>query len=68
MVDVRALGLVAAVEVTAGVADRVQRALLADGILIRPLGDVVYLMPPLVIADSELDALSASFCKAIRDA
>ena len=62
--DVRGLGLLAAVELaeTRGQsgparAQRMAAWLLQQGILIRPLGSVVYLMPPLITPDSVLDQL-----------
>jgi len=75
--DLRILGAVAAVELRGEVtpnaaameagmpaAQAVRRRMLDAGILVRPLGNVVYLMPPLTIADDDLsrlcDALSAS--------
>ena len=47
---------------------RVRRLLFDDGILLRPLGNVVYLMPPLVIAENELRELISKFTAAIRKA
>jgi len=41
----------------ARVGQRVVRAARARGVVIRPLGDVIVLMPPLAIADGELDLL-----------
>lgn len=49
--DVRTLGMIAAVEVAPQSADALQavrRALQDEGILVRPLGNVVYLMLPLI--------------------
>ena len=54
----------AAMEAGMPAAQAVRRRMLDAGILVRPLGNVVYLMPPLTIADDDLsrlcDALSAS--------
>jgi adenosylmethionine-8-amino-7-oxononanoate aminotransferase len=36
---------------------RLYRHALARGVLLRPIGDVVYLMPPYVISDEEADLL-----------
>ncbi len=69
--DVRCLGMLAAVELAARDgqsgserAQVVRRRLLEQSILIRPLGPVVYLMPPLTIARTDLcrlaDTLSAA--------
>lgn len=53
VMDVRCLGMIAAVEFNKRdgitMAQTVRRKMLANGIIIRPLGNVVYLMPPLVI-------------------
>ena len=58
----RALGTIVAVELdtedtsyTAVVANRLKRFFLDSGFLIRPLGPVIYLLPPLCITDDELD-------------
>lgn len=62
--DVRGLGLLAAVELAESKgqsgparAQRMAAWLLQQGILIRPLGSVVYLMPPLITPDPVLDQL-----------
>ncbi len=63
--DVRCLGMLAAVELDAlngesgsERAQRVRRMLLEQQILLRPLGPVVYLMPPLTISRRELIRLA----------
>lgn len=62
--DVRGLGLLAAIELAdsngpsgAERARRMAAWLLQQGILLRPLGSVLYLMPPLITPDSVLDQL-----------
>lgn len=57
--DVRALGLIGVVELepdesTPPRARRVQAAMRERGYLLRPLGSVLYLMPPLVIEEADL--------------
>ena len=37
-----------------------------EGVMLRPLGDVVVLMPPLAVSLAELDLLFAATEKAIR--
>lgn len=37
-----------------------------NGLLIRPLGDVLYLWPPLVTSDDELDRMLEIFEAAVR--
>lgn len=73
--DVRCLGAIAAVELepespapAVPRPHRVRRLLFDDGILLRPLGNVLYLMPPLVIAENELRELISKFTAAIRKA
>lgn len=73
--NVRTLGMVGAVELSDGpdgerAASRVQRArkeLLDRGILLRPLGSVLYLMPPLIIDREVLDSLGRTLYEVIRD-
>jgi adenosylmethionine-8-amino-7-oxononanoate aminotransferase len=43
------------------------RAARRRGVFIRPLGDVVVLMPPLGIADDEVDELLAVVDESIRE-
>ncbi len=69
--DVRGLGLLAAVELAdsnrqtgAERARRMAAWLLSRGVLIRPLGSVVYLMPPLITPDSVLDQLAGQMLEA----
>ena len=73
--DVRCLGAIAAVELKpenpappVTRPHRIRKHLLKEGILLRPLGNVVYLMPPLVIDRKELDRLVSAFAAAIRTA
>ena len=66
VLDVRVKGAIGVVQL-----DRIPRlealrqAFLAEGVWIRPLGDVVYLMPPFVIDESELDALIAAVVRVV---
>jgi adenosylmethionine-8-amino-7-oxononanoate aminotransferase len=68
---VRCLGTMAAFEVEAGVSSylnpvgrQIQRLCLEQGVFLRPLGNVVYLLPPLGISEPQLqrcyDALEAA--------
>lgn len=64
--EVRVLGAIAAVELDSAAAARTVRdRLLARRILARPLGTVVYLMPPLNIGREEAAALARSLLDAI---
>ncbi|WP_448202455.1 adenosylmethionine--8-amino-7-oxononanoate transaminase [Azospirillum sp. sgz302134] len=71
----RVMGTIAAIEVpsnqngvaggyTAEVGQRLKRFFLERGLLIRPLGPVIYLLPPYCVTDGQLDRAYA----AIRDA
>jgi adenosylmethionine-8-amino-7-oxononanoate aminotransferase len=59
--DVRVLGGVGVVELKSGggylddIGPRLYNAFLDRGILLRPLGNVLYFMPPYVITDAEVD-------------
>lgn len=71
--DVRTLGLIGVVELAPDPApqplSRAHRARLRlhdQGILLRPLGPVLYLMPPLIITETELDVLADAFAGAIK--
>ena len=68
VVDVRVLGAVGVVEL-----DRIddlagmRMRFVEEGVWIRPLGNVVYLMPPLVIAPDELDMLAAAIRRVVGE-
>lgn len=47
---------------------RVHRSALADGVLIRPLGDVVYCMPPYVIDDDQIQTMTRAAIRGIHAA
>ena len=70
--DVRGLGLLAVVELAESKrpsgperARRLAAWLLQQGILIRPLGSVVYLMPPLITPDPVLAQLACQVREAL---
>lgn len=46
---------------------RIRLHLQRQGILLRPLGDVLYLMPPLIITNAELRALARALAQAVRE-
>lgn len=48
-------------------AQRMHQAALARGVLLRPIGHTVYLMPPYVISDEELEHLFAVTLAALND-
>jgi adenosylmethionine-8-amino-7-oxononanoate aminotransferase len=57
--DIRLLGLMCGVELHAGErrGRRVSAGAVERGVLLRPLGDVVVIMPPLTITDDEIDRI-----------
>ncbi len=58
--DVRVLGAIGVIELNAALRlDRIQQRTLAQGIWIRPFGRLVYVMPPFVIDDAQLQQLCA---------
>jgi len=68
--EVRRIGTMTGIEVRS-VGDRtgfeVCRAARRRGVIVRPLGDVVVLMPPLGISDDELDELTGAVDESIRE-
>jgi adenosylmethionine-8-amino-7-oxononanoate aminotransferase len=45
--------------------DAMREQFLAEGVWVRPFDDVVYLMPPFIIDDDELDQLTAAVCRVV---
>nr|WP_082113005.1 adenosylmethionine--8-amino-7-oxononanoate transaminase [Pseudoxanthomonas suwonensis] len=78
--DVRQAGMVVAFELTrdgdrgtpfpaaARVGLRAYRAALERGVLLRPLGDVLYWMPPYCVDDAQLELLATVTAEAIEEA
>jgi adenosylmethionine---8-amino-7-oxononanoate aminotransferase len=76
--DVRQLGLLAGVELVADRATgrpfpaaerrgfRVCRRAIANGVWLRPLGDVLVVLPPLAISEAELDLLGRVLCQSVE--
>ncbi len=65
--DVRTLGAIGVVEMAEPVdVAALQAALVARGVWVRPFGRLVYLMPPYIINDSDLDALCGAVCEVVR--
>ena len=68
VVDVRVLGAVGVVEL-----DRIddlaamRMRFVEEGVWIRPLGNVVYLMPPLVVTPDELDILAGAIRRVVGE-
>ena len=64
--DVRVLGSIGVVEVKHPVdVGRFQKECVARGVWIRPFGRMIYVMPPYVISDSQLDRLTSEMLKII---
>jgi adenosylmethionine-8-amino-7-oxononanoate aminotransferase len=67
--EIRRIGTMTGIEVES-VGDRTGFAVCQEarrrGVWVRPLGDVVVLMPPLAISDDEVDTLVGTVCAAIR--
>jgi adenosylmethionine-8-amino-7-oxononanoate aminotransferase len=67
--DFRTLGMIWAFEVAdaqPGFARRLFEAALARGVLLRPIANTVYFMPPYVISDYEMDWLAANTLAALE--
>jgi adenosylmethionine-8-amino-7-oxononanoate aminotransferase len=45
---------------------QVYKEALKKGVLLRPLGDVIYFMPPYVVGDREIHIMIDTACKAIN--
>jgi adenosylmethionine-8-amino-7-oxononanoate aminotransferase len=71
--DVRGIGSVQAVELAgeqgylAGVGPAMAAAALRRGVLLRPLGNVLYAMPPLCLSDDEADRLGAVMVEVVEE-
>lgn len=64
--DVRVIGAIGVVEMTSPVRmAEIQQAFMAEGVWIRPFGKLVYIMPPYVMTDAELETLTAAMVKVL---
>lgn len=50
-----------------GLRDRLYNYFLAKGIILRPLGNIVYILPPYVISDVDLDYIYQTIAQALDD-
>ena len=67
--DVRVLGAIGVVEMEKGVdVEAWQDFFVSRGVWIRPFGRTVYVMPPFVVSDEELETLSQAMLAAVRSA
>ncbi|MBN1278521.1 MAG: adenosylmethionine--8-amino-7-oxononanoate transaminase [Chlorobium sp.] len=66
--DVRVLGAIGVVELKSPVdMSAIQKRFVEKGVWVRPFGKLVYLMPPFIISDGELDRLTAAVCDVVRE-
>jgi len=64
--DVRVKGAIGVVELESlGDVDALRARFVAEGVWVRPFGDVVYLMPPLVVEADELAALTRAVVRVL---
>jgi adenosylmethionine-8-amino-7-oxononanoate aminotransferase len=56
--DVRVLGAIGVIETHDPIPDSVQAGLVAKGIWLRPFGHLLYTMPPYLIGEADLDAIT----------
>ncbi|WP_257264560.1 adenosylmethionine--8-amino-7-oxononanoate transaminase [Endozoicomonas sp. ONNA2] len=65
--DVRVLGGIGVVELQEPVVvAAIQPLFVAEGVWVRPFGQLVYVMPPYVIASDELKALCSGICRVLH--
>ncbi len=68
--DVRVLGATGVVQLASvpdtRLLDELRQRFVAAGVWVRPFGDVVYLMPPLVIESEDLDRLTAAVVSVLK--
>ena len=64
--DVRVLGAIGVVELERPVAmARIQQLFVENGVWVRPFGRLVYVMPPYIINDADLDTLTDALCRVV---
>ncbi|MDZ4098514.1 MAG: adenosylmethionine--8-amino-7-oxononanoate transaminase [Methylophilaceae bacterium] len=67
--NLRQIGMIAAFEVTSKKADFQQKfyaAALKRGLLLRPIGKTVYLMPPYIISEAEIDWMVSELAELLK--
>ena len=69
--DVRVLGAIGVVQLEqaplGAELDALRRRFVEEGVWVRPFGDVVYLMPPFIVSDAELETLVSAVRKVIAE-
>ena len=64
--DVRVLGAIGVVELNEPVESQwIQEAFVCEGVWVRPIGKLCYLMPPFIMTDDELEKLTAAVRKVL---
>lgn len=64
--DVRVLGAIGVVELNEPVESQwIQEAFVREGVWVRPIGKLCYLMPPFIMTDEELEKLTAAVRKVL---
>jgi len=71
VLEVRQQGMVTAIELqgyeaTERIGLKIYEYALTQGVLLRPLGHVIYFMPPYIISDEEIDKMIAVAYEGIR--
>jgi len=65
--DVRVLGAIGVVEMKRPVdMARILKKFIENGVWIRPFGKLVYVMPPFVTSDNDLDILTGALCQVLQ--
>lgn len=66
VVDVRVLGAIGVVETKEAVdVQAIQKALIAEGVWLRPFGKLIYLMPPYIMEARDISQLTSAMVKVI---
>lgn len=64
--DVRCLGAIGVVELKSPVdMEFIQREFVKRGVWVRPFGKLIYVMPPYVMSQSELETLTSAICEVV---